>query len=207
MLNLFQLAAFEVVGVDDKFSTHEVEQCLGDLDAVCRLGMFQGRMAGFPDIFGLADFAEGDVVDFEQAALFQVGRGDSPAATQIVVEAIAQDVAQGTLRVHSCLKANRWVGGVLFERQSEGIEDPLGEFLMGDAILAGLLDRLEERGTKGADFDKVIEMARLQGGVLAVVGEAEQLLGVLREIVVAEGPNRREAQQSRGGASPFGTEC
>jgi len=38
-------------------------------------------------------------MDFEQAALLQVRRGDAPAAQQIAVEAVAEDVAEGPFSI------------------------------------------------------------------------------------------------------------
>src|SRR5271165_2796612 len=60
---------------------------------------------------------------------------------------------------------------------------------------------LVERRAKQADLDEVVEMAGLERGILAVVGETEQLLRVLlKRGILLEHADDRETQDRCGGA-------
>jgi hypothetical protein len=87
-------------------------------------------MATLPTVLRLAQFIERRVVDLQQAALFQVGRGDAPAAFQVPIKPIAEDVAKRFVRFSLLSKLNARLAGIEFEGQREGFEYLLGEFVV-----------------------------------------------------------------------------
>ena len=64
-----------------------------------------------------------------------------------------------------------------------------------------LRQRPVQSGPDQRHLDEVVEMAGLQRGVLAVVGEAEHLLRLAWQIRVAHGADRGQGQQGRRGAA------
>jgi hypothetical protein len=65
------------------------------------------------------------------------------------------------------------------------------------------LQRLVEGGAQQRHLHKIVEMPGLQRSILAVVGEAEHLLRLWRQVRAAHGGNRSQRQQRRGRAAPF----
>jgi hypothetical protein len=76
-----------------------------------------------------------------------------------------------------------------------------------NSVVACLLEGAVEAGSDEAEADEVVEVPGLEGGVLAVVGEAQQLARARSEAAgvpeVAEGGQR---EQRRGGAPALGAE-
>ena len=58
-----------------------------------------------------------------------------------------------------------------------GVEHLLGQVVVGQPVGPGVADRLVEGRSQEADLDEVVEVAGLEAGVLAVVGEGEELAG------------------------------
>ena len=128
------------------------------------------------------------VVDAKQPGLFEVGGGHPPPRRQVAVQPVGEDVAERLVDVF--LRAVR-------ARRGSGRSRPCAG---PSALLYGAGQVLEGRGPapplpppphKGLSaagrLDEVVEMPRLQRGVLAVVGEIEELAGH----VVAVGLRKR----------------
>ena len=72
----------------------------------------------------------------------------------------------------------------------------------------GISGRLVQRRPQQADLDEVVKVARLEAGILSVIGEAQELTGTLGQISLApEFPDGRERQDRRRRAPPLGAEC
>ena len=74
-----------------------------------------------------------------------------------------------------CLEARRGVAGVPLEGEIQGVEDAARELVVGEALLPSLAGGPVEGGAQQAYLHEVVEVACLEGGVLAVVGEGEDL--------------------------------
>ena len=75
---------------------------------------------------------------------------------------------------------------------------------MGQAMVAGILDRPEKRCAQQTHLNKVVKVPGLQRRILPVIGKAEQLLGLVFErLVAAQGAQRRQAQHRRRRTAPL----
>lgn len=90
---------------------------------------------------------------------------------------VTEHVAKHPLGVGAGVKLQLRIDGVVLEGKVEGTEDGVGELVVLQPVGASVLGGLVEGGPQQADSDEVVEVAGLERGVLAVVGEAEQLLG------------------------------
>ena len=63
----------------------------------------------------------------------------------------------------------------MFERQPQGIHDSPGDPLMPQTLGARVFHRLVDGAAQQAKLDEIVEMSGLQRGILAIVGEAQQL--------------------------------
>ena len=79
------------------------------------------------------------------------------------------------------------------------IDDATGHLL--EAQLAVQRQRPVQSGPDQRHLDEIVEMAGLQRGVLTIVGEAEYLLRLARQIRGSHGANRGQGQQGRRGAA------
>src|SRR5439155_20147279 len=95
------------------------------------------------------------------------------------VETVANHLAQGAFEVGLFLITSVGFPGVDFLRQTERLENLLGEFLMVDAARTSLLNRLIKSCAEESNFHEVVEVPRLKRRILAIVGEAEKFSGVL----------------------------
>ena len=107
----------QVVHLDRQLPAHVVQQYPADLLPHLRAGELQGWMAISPYIRILADILQRKVAEFQQAALFQVGRGNTPAALEVAVQPIAQHASQGPLRLRERLKPGGRIARVHLHRQ------------------------------------------------------------------------------------------
>ena len=125
-----------------------------------------------------AELVERLVVDLEEPRLLEVGRRHAPAALEVAVEAVAEDVAQRARRSAPARRTSP-PGRSRSRRSSRpsASADPAGELVVAEAGGAGAHGRPVERGAQEPDLDRVVEVARLERGVLAVVGEREELAG------------------------------
>ena len=86
-------------------------------------------------------------------------------------------------------------------RGFNGIEDGAGEVAVTDPGWQGALARPMQCRAQQGDLCKVVEVTRLQGGVLAVVGEAEELSRHWAQIPVALHLDERAQREDRGGGA------
>jgi len=91
-----------------------------------------------------------------------------------VVKPISQNIAQGLFRLLFGEEFDPWIIGVIFLRQIQGREGPLRQFVMADPYRSGIRYGPVKGRTDKADFNEVVEVSGLQGGILAVVGEAQK---------------------------------
>ena len=77
-------------------------------------------------------------------------------------------------------------------------DDRLGELVMRKAVRPGRGDRPVQRRAQQADLDEVVEVARLEGRVLAVVGEREELARLRVERRVGAQRAHRGKPEDRG---------
>ena len=156
-------------------------------------------MTLFPvgNIFGAVD--QLGVVNLQQPQLLEVGIGQSPALAQIHQQPVFQDPAQGPPvgLLHVGLDA---LGGNeiisfqsqrLFRGQRQGFQ-------------AQLLLRLSSQGRHQAGPQlqhphEVVEVTRLQRGVLPVVTEGQQLAGVVGDLLLREAEQLTQHRQAQGG--------
>src|SRR6185437_2665315 len=93
------------------------------------LGRSRGedRVQTLPDFLGGAHLVEEVVVNLQQAQLFEVGRGDAPAAAQVVVDPVADDVAQGRVDVALRQKLGGRIDRILGWIQLQFVDNLLGD--------------------------------------------------------------------------------
>ena len=191
-----QLELVQVVDVDGQLPAHVVEQHPRHLATHAGCGTGQGRVGRCPEVFGLAHFVEHRVADLQQAALLQVRGGHAPAPAQVAVEAVAKYLSQGLLGIAQGLEAHLrvWLPGVQLNRQVQGRRHPLAQLVVPQPFRPGGRHRAVEGGAQLPDLHEVVEVAGLQRGILAIVGEAEQLAGGVLEIgVPAQAAHGEEA--------------
>src|SRR5208283_5919651 len=164
-----------------------------------RTGAHKRCMAALPELVGPAEVAERHVLDLQQSALLEVGRGDSPSSLEVAVNPVADDIPHCLVGVGLLGELDAWLAGIKLERKVEGLEDAERQLVVRDSFGTGCPRGLVECRAKQADLNKVVEMASLERGILAVVGETEKLLRVLLERgVLLEHADDRETQDRRG---------
>src|SRR5271166_2949042 len=158
-------------------------------------------MAALPELVGPAEFTERYVLDFQQSTLLEVGRGNSPSSLEVAVNPVADHIPHCLVGVGLLGELDTGLAGIKLERKIEGLEDAECQLVVSDSFGTGCQRGLVERRAQQADLDEVVEMAGLERGILAVVGETEELLGVLLERgILLEHADDRETQDRCGGA-------
>ena len=66
-------------------------------------------------------------------------------------------------------------GFLVRRREPEPSHDPYAKLVLGHSLVADVQDRSQDRPAQKADEQEIVEVTRLERGVLAVVGECEQL--------------------------------
>ena len=201
------VALVEVVDVDGELAAEMIEQRLRGVQPLFGRRARERRVRRGPLLLGRDELVERLVVDLEQARLLEVRRGDAPATLEVAVEAVADDVAQGG--VAGALRGELRLGLARVELGWEGqlVGDLRGQVVVGETVTAGLGGGAVQRGAEHADLDEVVEVAGLERGVLAVVGEGQQLpRDRIEGFLVAQRADRREREQTRGGAAAAGAE-
>ena len=142
------------------------------------------------------------VVDLQQAGLLQVGLGHPPAPLQVAVEPVGQHVAQGPVGGAAGRSGQLGLPGVGLPRQPQLVEHPLGQLVVSEAGRTGGDRGPVQSGPQHRHLHEVVEVGGLQRGVLAVVGERQQLAGLgaqrLRLPEAADGGQRHDG----GGGGP-----
>ena len=130
-------------------------------------------MALAPLVFVLAARLDLTVSDLEELQLLEIRVRDTPASLKVEIEPIAEDVSQsleGVLGLDALgFRSGRVVRGV----EAKVFEHPLGEHVVSEATTGLLGDRGEQRATEQEHLKEVVEMSRLEAGVLTVVRERE----------------------------------
>jgi hypothetical protein len=130
-----------------------------------------------------ANCVERHVVDDEEAGLLEVGLRDAPAAAEVAVEVVAEHLAQRPLGLLALQVLDGGVARVLLERQLQGLEHCAARARRGAGrSRSGGRDGAPQAGAEERDLDEVVEVAGLERGVLAVVGEAEQLARIACDV-------------------------
>ena len=160
---------------------HVVQQLAIDL---CPDGM-----AGLPQRAGRAgeqrvvrgEVVEAEVLHPDHAELFEVRVRVPPAASLIEPDAVGQHLperALGLLQVEAAQRGlDQPFGADPRVRSVEAERALLGEAqrVAAEAVRAGIVQRAEKPRADEAHEEEVVEVAGLERGVLAVVGEAEEL--------------------------------
>ena len=102
-----------------------------------------------------------------------------------------------------CLAGPRTSGSAanFVEPRVHGIEDGAGEVAVTEPGGKGALARPMQCRAKQGDLGKIVEVTRLQGGVLAVVGEAQELARLGAQIPIALHFDERAQREDRGGGA------
>src|SRR5208337_2995314 len=191
----------QVVDIDRQLAPQVVEQDGRNVLTGLRAGAHKGCMAALPELVGPAEVAKRHVLDFQQSALLEVRRGDSPSSLEVAVYPVADDIPHCLVGVGLLGELDAGLAGIELEREIEGLEDAECQLVVRDSFGTGCQRGLVERGAKQADLNKVVEMAGLERGILAVVGETQKLLRMLLERgILLEHEDDRKAQDCRGGA-------
>ena len=129
-----------------------------------------------------AKVGQAEIVDADQAKLFEVGVGEPPTAALVEPGPVAQHLAHRflgvdqvgalKLRVDQPLTAH-----ALFARtvEAQGLEDRNTQPVRRQALVASAADGAKERRAKEADEQEVVEVPGLKRRILAVVAEAQHL--------------------------------
>ena len=159
---------------------HVVEQLAIDRRPDAGVRVSQQRVRLSEQLVVRSEFVKAEVLDLDHAELFQVRIGVPPAASLVEPDAIGQHLAQhafGFLEVEALQRRFRQpFGADLRVRSVEAQGALLGEAegVAAQASRAGIPQCAEKTGTDQAHEEEVVEMTRLQSGVLAVVGEAQE---------------------------------
>ena len=146
--------------------------------------------------------AESLVLEAEQAAVLQVGGGHPPAALQVAVEEVLERAAQGVLGALPGRAAHVRVRRVVVEARVHGVEHrPRQVAVAQPERLRSVACAMQCRSQQG-DLHEVVEVACLQGGVLSVVGEAQELAGLGEQVPVALHRDERLHCEDGGGGAP-----
>ena len=146
--------------------------------AACRVGETVRDLDLHPKSILRHDVVEVQVVDGQQSTLFEVGKHNAPAATEIGQRTEEQIILEGLFilaldrgQFRVCVAV-----AVVTEGEGQRFEDRLAEGGIVEYAARGRLERVANPGAQAYDLDEVIEMAGLQRGILPVVGEAQEFL-------------------------------
>jgi hypothetical protein len=161
-------------------------------------------VAALPALRVVRDLGEGRVVEAQQAGLGEVGHSDAPAALQVGVDAIGEDLAQGRVSEVALVELGGRHPGVRLQRESQGVEHGLGQPVVGQPLLPRRRQSPVQGAAYLADQGEVVEVAGLEAGVLPVVDEGEEFACPLRQVgLVAQGAHDAGTDQGDGGAAAF----
>src|SRR5208283_474380 len=98
-----------------------------------RAGAHKRCMAALPEVVGPAEVAERYILDFQQSALLEVGRGDSPAALEVAVNPVADHIPHCPVGVGLLGELDTGLAGIKLERQVERLEDAECQLVVRDS--------------------------------------------------------------------------
>ena len=134
LLDSLVIVLIQVIDFDGKFPPEVVQERLGNRFTLCWRGMGQCGMQVFPLFLGSAQFVQRSVLDFQQATLFQIRGSDPPASSQVLIDAIGQDLSQCPLCFFQRCKLDGRIDGIQLLWQVESVENTLGQFVMDQSI-------------------------------------------------------------------------
>ena len=190
-LDAVELLRREALGVDGQRPAHLIEQHAADL--LAHLGGRAGQRGEgtVPQVVAGGHVRQAEVADLQQAGALQVGHRHPPAPVQVEVDPQVDDRAQ--CPVGPPAQVGGLAGGqrILVPGQAKGAGDLRGDVVVVQAVLA-VFHRLHrgpvQRAADHRHLDEVVEVPGLQGRVLPVVDEGEQLPGVGVQVLVRDGP-------------------
>ena len=142
----------------------------------------EGLVRALPVGVAGAELVERFVLDVEEATLLEVWHREPPASLHVEEHTVGENVTHGALRALLDVELGVGLGRVKLESRSrrearfEGVEEPLRKVSILDAFGTGLRDGGVEAAADEGHLHEVVEVAGLEGGVLAVVGKAQELL-------------------------------
>ncbi len=143
------------------------------------------------------------VVETEQAAILQVGRRHAPPAFKVAIDEILDHSGQGVAGTLARGSAYLRVGGVVLKWQIHGCDDGTRQGAMTKTCLRSLCTCVVECRAQKRDLHKVIEVARLQGGILSVISKAQQLARFGVQLPGDLQLDERLDRQNGGGRAPI----
>ena len=157
------------------------------------------------------------VADFQDVEALEVGVVVAPAAAEVVEEPVAEHEPQRGAGVLAKAALEAGVlevfgeDGRIVRVEAELAVDGGGDVGGGDAgRVRRVLEGEEQAGPEKGEEDELVEVARLEGGVLAVVGESEELADVGLAgagLFVEEDGEGGERDDGRGGGAAFAGEA
>jgi hypothetical protein len=99
------------------------------------------------------------------------------------------------------------VGGSTVLRQVESAKHPVGDIQVGQRLaVERVVQRPCDRRAQQRHTREVVEVAGLERRILAIIGEAQEFLGVFGQVGAAHRVDRRHREQGGRGAAPFAAE-
>ena len=181
-LGLVLLHGVEVAGFQAQATAHAVKKQACHGGALLRADAGQYRMCG--EQGGLShEFIQPAICDGQQIELVQVGVVETPAPAQVTQEPVADDETHGALGILAG-QPHQFGGAQVFGQgakiglvEPQCFEDSVGQgFFIQHALV--VLQRANQGRAQREQKHEVVEMPGLQGGVLAVVGKAQQFAWV-----------------------------
>jgi len=125
-----------------------------------------------------------DLVDAKESTLLEVGLNDAPTATQVLIDSKLDQVTKGSpcrLALHTARVQLR-IAGYVAEVDLHGLDDLVGDHIESQLPLG--LECREDRRSQEGHLHEIVEVARLEGCILTVVCEAQDLAGILRDFAL-----------------------
>ena len=171
------------------------------LDELLGLPVHIGLRSLFPKLrlakqafFALQPF----VAERKRAAVLEIRRGDSPTTLQVAIEIVIDDTAQGVVGGVLRRAAHLRVSRVSSNRSCMASKTLARKLSVAQSRAAPFLGRFVKCRRKQRYLGEIVEVPGLQRGVLAVVGEAQELAGLGFEVSVALQFDQRADRQDGG---------
>ncbi|MCY1539694.1 hypothetical protein D9M68_752930 [compost metagenome] len=187
---MLQFSTVEVPRGNTKPLPHEVEKRPQHDGALRRASGLQHLRGIRPFVVIGSEVVDVLVADANQPQLLEVGVVESPAAAKVEVAAVAQDATHGLLHLASRIALDLWLLHVLgaYARvitvEAQRFENGIGNLLLAQHLRRRFLDRGEQCRTRQEDLQEVVEVPRLQCGILSVVRKAQDLFRVGCQLLV-----------------------
>ena len=208
-LQTLLLAAVQHVHPQHQVGAQPVEQGPQDSLPGVPVGLAEGggAVASGPEGGVVEQVGQVLVVDLQQAGLLQVGLGHPPAPLQVAVQPVGQHVAQGPVDGAAGRSGEVGLAGVGLPRQRQLVEHPPGQLVVGESGRACGARGSVQRGPQHRHLHEVVEVGGLQRGVLAVVGERQQLAGLgAQRPRLPEAPDGGQRHDGGGGGPAPGAQ-